>query len=103
LLHIVDASHEGRREQMEQVNRVLAEIDAAGIAQMVVFNKIDVTGEPAHIERDDNGQIVRVWLSAQTGEGVDLLLAALAERYREQTHTLHLQLPPQAGRLRAAL
>jgi GTP-binding protein HflX len=103
LLHVVDANHADRREQMEQVNRVLAEIDAAGIPQMVIFNKIDLTGESAHAERDDDGGVTRLWLSAQTGAGVELLHAALAERYRQQTHTLSLRLPPQAGRLRAAL
>jgi GTPase len=103
LLHVVDASHGDRREQMEQVNRVLAEIDADAIPQIVVFNKIDVSGEPPRIERDAEARVTRVWLSAQTGAGIDLLREALAERYRQQAHTLHLRLPPHAGRLRAAL
>jgi GTP-binding protein HflX len=103
LLHVIDASHADRREQMEQVNRVLAEIDAAGIPQILVFNKIDLTGDEARIERDDAGNVVRLWLSAQTGAGVELLHAALIERYRQQALTLHLRLPPSAGRLRAAL
>ena len=103
LLHVVDANHGDRREQMEQVNKVLEEIEAAGIPQVIVFNKTDLTGETTHVERDDSGQVARVWLSAQTGAGVDLLLEVLAERYRQQTHALCLQLPPQAGRLRAAL
>jgi GTP-binding protein HflX len=103
LLHIVDASHEDRREQMEQVNRVLAEIDAADIPQIVVFNKIDLTGEEPRVERDADGRPSRVWLSAHTGAGVDLLRDTLTELYRQQTHRLSLRLPPSAGRLRAAL
>lgn len=103
LLHVVDAGHPDRREQMEQVNSVLAEIEAAGIPQIVVFNKIDLTGEVPRLERDAEGRPSRVWLSAHTGEGVDLLRGALTELYREQAHVLSLRLPPAAGRLRAAL
>lgn len=103
LLHVIDANHADRREQMEQVNRVLGEIDAAGIPQILVFNKIDLTGDAARAERDDAGNVVRIWLSAQTGVGVELLHATLAERYRQQSVILHLRLPPRAGRLRAAL
>lgn len=103
LLHVADASHGERREQMDQVNQVLAEIEAAQIPQLAVFNKIDLTGETPHLERDAAGQVTRVWLSAKTGAGVELLLDALAERYRQQVHRLQLRLPPRAGRLRAAL
>ncbi len=103
LLHIVDASHADRREQMEQVNKVLEEIVAGDIPQIVVFNKIDLSGEAARVERDANGRALRLWLSAQTGEGMALLLEVLAEQYRQQTHQLHLRLPPRAGRLRAVL
>ncbi len=103
LLHVVDASHGERREQMEQVNQVLEEIAAAEIPQLVVFNKIDLTGEKPHIERDATGGVARVWCSAKTGAGMELLLDALGERHRQQTHRLRLRLPPQAGRMRAAL
>jgi GTP-binding protein HflX len=103
LLHVVDASRADRREQMEQVERVLAEIEAAGIPQIIVFNKIDLSGDPARIERDAGGAVARAWVSAQTGAGIESLCEALAERYRQQAHTLRLRLPPSAGRLRAAL
>jgi GTPase len=103
LLHVVDAGHADRREQMEQVNSVLAEIDAAAIPQIVVFNKIDLTDDAPRLERDADGRPARVWLSAHTGAGVELLREALTELYRQQAHTLHLRLPPAAGRLRAAL
>ncbi|HKQ29959.1 MAG TPA: GTPase, partial [Burkholderiales bacterium] len=103
LLHVVDASHADRREQMEQVNSVLAEIDAAAIPQIVVFNKIDLTEEAPRLERDADGRPARVWLSAQSGAGIELLREALTELYRQQEQILHLRLPPAAGRLRAAL
>jgi GTP-binding protein HflX len=103
LLHVVDAASPERLEQMRQVNEVLTEIDAAAIPQIVVFNKIDLTGEPPHLERDKQGHPARLWLSAHTGVGVELLVAALSENYRRTRQRLRLQLPPEAGRLRASL
>jgi GTP-binding protein HflX len=103
LLHVIDGSHADRREQMEQVNQVLSEIDGSAIPQILVFNKIDVTGEEPRVERDEQGNVARVWLSARSGAGIDALLEALAERYQRSAHVLHMELPPSAGRLRAAL
>jgi len=101
LLHVVDGASHERREQIEQVNLVLAEIEAQHVPQIVIFNKIDLSGEPARIERDINGDVTKVWLSAKTGAGLEFLQQALSEHYRR--HRLHrqLRLPPQAGRLRA--
>ncbi len=103
LLHVVDASHAERREQIEQVNRVLAEIGAERIPQLVVFNKIDLRGEPARCERDAAGRIARVWLSARSGEGMDLLIEGLSAHFRRGRVRLCLDLPPGEGRLRARL
>jgi len=103
LLHVVDSGNTERLDQMQRVNEVLAEIHADSIPQIVVFNKIDVTGEPTRVERDSAGNVARVWLSARTGDGVDLLLPALAEHFQQQHQLQHLALPPQAGRLRASL
>ncbi|MCR4302165.1 MAG: GTPase HflX [Sulfuricaulis sp.] len=103
LLHVVDAASPDRLEQIRQVNNVLAEINALSIPQITVFNKIDVTGEAPRFERDAGGKILRVWVSARTGAGMDLLLLALADHFRLQRQHHRLILPPEAGRLRAAL
>lgn len=103
LLHVIDSSNPESREHIEQVNRVLAEIGAEDVAQILVYNKIDLTGQPPRFERDASGRIGKVWLSAATGEGVDLLVDALAEHYRRRRRPVALQLPPVAGRLRAAV
>ena len=103
LLHVVDAASPERLEQIQQVNNVLAEINALSIPQITVFNKIDLTGEAPRFERDANGHISRLWVSAQTGEGMDLLLLGLADHFRRQRQHYRLNLPPEAGRLRAAL
>ncbi|MHB8741692.1 MAG: ribosome rescue GTPase HflX [Sulfuricaulis sp.] len=103
LLHVVDSANPERLDQMQRVNEVLAEIDALSIPQLVVFNKIDVTGETPRLERDASGAVSRVWVSARTGEGIDLLRAALAEHSCRNREHYTLQLPPEAGRLRASL
>jgi len=103
LIHVVDAANPERREQRERVNEVLAEIGAHDIPQIVVFNKIDVTGEAPRLERDAEGRVARVWLSAMSGAGVDLLQEAVAARFRGRQRPVRLHLPPQAGRLRALL
>ncbi len=81
LLHVVDASSPVRADQIEQVNRVLAEIGADGVPQILVLNKIDLAGLPAGVERDEYGRIARVFVSARTGAGIDALRAALDERF----------------------
>ena len=103
LLHVVDGANPERREQMQEVDAVLAEIQAQDIPQISVFNKIDLTGEPAHLERDASGAVNKVWLSAHTGEGVELLQQALSEHYRRHRLRKQLRLPPSAGRLRALI
>jgi GTP-binding protein HflX len=79
LLHVVDASSAVRDEQMAEVNKVLAEIGADRIPQILVWNKIDLTGVQHGADRDEYGKIQRVRLSARTGEGIDSLRQALVE------------------------
>lgn len=79
LLHVVDSASEDRDAQILAVNEVLAEIGAADVPQILVWNKIDLTHASAAVERDDCDKIRRVLLSARTGEGLDLIRAALAE------------------------
>ena len=79
LLHVVDAASPVRNEQIEQVNAVLTEIGADHVPQVLVWNKIDLAGLPPAIERDEYDKIRRVFVSAHTGEGVDLLRQAIAE------------------------
>ena len=79
LLHVVDSASEDRDAQIAAVNQVLAEIGAADVPQILVWNKIDLTLAAAAVERGDCDKIRRVFLSARTGEGLDLLRDALAE------------------------
>ena len=79
LLHVVDAASPARDEQAAEANRVLAEIGAETIPQVVVWNKIDAAQLEPGVERDRYGRISRVFVSARTGAGLELLRGAIAE------------------------
>lgn len=84
LLHVIDGCDEERHLYIEQVNRVLKEIGAGDIPQIEVYNKIDqMASATARIDHDKEGKPCRVWLSAQSGEGVSLLLQALTQHFLE--------------------
>jgi GTP-binding protein HflX len=79
LLHVVDGSSPVRMEQIEQVNEVLREIGADHIPQILVWNKIDAAGLEPGVERDEYDKISRVFISAHSGAGLDLLRDAIVE------------------------
>ena len=79
LLHAVDWSSPEHDMQIAEVNRVLAEIGAGAVPQILVLNKIDLTGLPPGVERDEYGKISRLRVSAKTGVGVDLIRLAIDE------------------------
>ncbi len=85
LLHVVDASNETFPEQMDQVRRVLGEIGALDIPQVLVFNKLDalppermpvITQDTYEV---DGVAVPRVFVSARTGEGLVQLRQLLAQ------------------------
>jgi GTP-binding protein HflX len=79
LMHVVDAAHPNRDGQVAEVNKVLADIGADSVPQILVLNKIDLKGLSPGLERDEYGRIVRIRVSAKTGEGLELVRQALAE------------------------
>ena len=82
LLHIVDTASSNRDEQIAQVNKVLHEIGAAKVPQILVHNQIDRVGLEPALARDEYGRISTLHVSAKTGEGMDLLRLAMAEHYQ---------------------
>ncbi|MCK4842725.1 MAG: GTPase HflX [Methylococcales bacterium] len=104
LLHVIDSNAEDREDTIFQVNQVLEEIDAHKIPQLEVYNKIDLLEnvEP-HIDRDESGKPVRVWLSAVTGDGIDLLFQALTELFSNTKVTGRCCLQASQGGIRASL
>ena len=79
LLHVVDVNNANRDDQIAEVNKVLAEIDAAELPQILVFNKIDLQDIQPGVQRDEYGRITAVHLSSKSGAGLDDLRTALLE------------------------
>ncbi|MGN2247883.1 ribosome rescue GTPase HflX [Frateuria sp. GZRR35] len=112
LLHVSDAADEERVRLHRVVDGVLEEIGAGDVPQLHVMNKIDMlregeegtrAGTEPRIVRDGEGRPTQVWLSARTGEGLDLLRQALGELLGGERVQTELQLPLSAGRLHARL
>ncbi|MDO9635643.1 MAG: GTPase HflX, partial [Thiobacillus sp.] len=79
LLHVIDVSSPARERQIEAVDKVLREIGADAVPQLRVYNKLDLTGVAPGVGRDEYGKLHGVYVSAQTGAGLELLREALSE------------------------
>lgn len=104
LLHVIDCFDDERHDNMREVDNVLREIGANEIPQLQVYNKLDLLeGQAPRIDRDDEGRPVRVWVSAQTGAGTELLLQAVNELLADDVFHETISLSPRDGSLRARL
>lgn len=79
LLHVVDAASPNRDKQVAEVNKVLAEIGAQHVPQILVMNKIDLGAIEPGVEQDEYGKITRIRVSAKTGAGISALRDVLAQ------------------------
>ncbi len=100
LLHIVDSTAFDPDLQIDVVRRVLHEIGASSIPELLVFNKADLTGEAKRLV---DGQAGAVAISATTGEGIDRLLTAVGDRLRAGTDVTELVVPYGRGDVIAAV
>ena len=104
LLHVIDAFDEERQGHITEVENVLREIGADEVPLLQLYNKIDqMPGQQPRIDRNDEGVPTRVWLSAASGEGIDLLLQAINERLTDDIFHETMNLSPREGQLRAQL
>ncbi len=103
LLLVNDCADANRAELRDAVEGVLEEIGAATVPRIIVNNKIDLCDETPRIRRNAAGQIDAVWLSAHSGDGVQLLDAALGELLGASRRRYRLRIKPEAGALRAWL
>lgn len=124
LLHVVDVNDEKRAANIEQVNQVLSQIGASHVPCLLVYNKIDLIAAPTaldandiennaygafspeiepKIDRDQHGHCQRVYLSAITGAGMDLLFAAISEMLDKELIERDIILQPEEAKLRANL
>ena len=100
LLHVVDASDPLRDERIEQVREVLRGIGAGDIRELLVFNKIDLSGDQPRTILGADGIASQAWAAAASGAGLDPLREAMAHAVRpnQVRRTLHLQLQAAAVR-----
>lgn len=103
LLHVIDASDEEHNAYIEQVNDVLVQIGADNVPQVQVYNKIDLSGAEPRIDRDSEGKIWRIWVSANTGAGFDCLQQALEEHLLKDIMMGQVTVPADQGKVRALL
>lgn len=93
LLHVVDGTSPVKDDQIEAVNRLLEEINASTIPQILILNKIDQAGSkmrPGYV-RDEYGKITRILISAKTGEGLEYVKLALTEAIRYPSEEVDLE------------
>jgi GTPase len=104
LLHVIDSAHQCHVDYIDEVNSVLKEIGAESVPQLEILNKIDLLEEAeAKIEYDENQTPKRVWISAQKGIGIDLLLQAVSEVLAGSLVSQTIRIAPEQTRLRSKL
>ena len=102
LLHVIDSSSEDMHEQIQAVKDVLAEIDN-DVPVLNVYNKIDLTDEPARIGYASEGQPNRVYVSSRENVGMEALSLAVQQLLTGTLTTFDLTLPYNAGQLKNTL
>lgn len=104
LLHVIDSAAVERAHNIEQVNDVLKEIGASDLPTLLIYNKVDLLEyKTSGIDRDENGRPIAVWLSGQTGDGVQYLTEAISELLSERIIQKKVNLGLELGSLRARL
>jgi GTP-binding protein HflX len=104
LIHVIDAANEFHPDHILEVDKVLAEIGAKSVPQLLVFNKIDLLPDvEPHIQRDEKGKTLKVWVSAKTGAGMELLQTAMSELLAGKMAVETLRVSPSETKLRSQL
>jgi len=100
-VHVVDASASDPELQISSVRSVLAEIGAADVPELLVFNKSD--RDPGYARQLVSRHPGSVAISAASGEGIEILLRAMADRLRAADQVVELAIPFDRGDVLAAL
>ena len=104
LLHVIDGANEAHEEFKAEVESVLAEIGADKVLRLEVINKIDaISGMAPRIQRNDAGKPIRVWISAHSGAGIELLNNAITELLADGLVNENVILQPGQAKLRSQL
>ena len=98
LLHVVDLSNPRFEEQIRSVDRILHDLELHGIPRLLVFNKIDlIDGAQPRIDHDESGRPTAVWLSAERGDGCELLQQVLDEWFASESIRRRICLPNRSA------
>lgn len=101
LLHVIDCADPRKLENIAAVNDVLTEIKANEVPFLLIYNKIDQLEDiQPHIEYDEQNKPIAVYLSAQSGDGINLLVDAIRERLKNEILHFRLTLSSQEGKIR---
>ena len=103
ILHVVDCSDDARQEKIEAVDKVLHEVGAGEVPQLLIYNKIDISGFEPRVDLNDQQKAWRIWLSAISKAGFEGLLDVLSELFCEKTELYRLVLKAGEGQIRAFL
>lgn len=103
LLHVIDAADDNRLNNIDEVNQVLTDIGADEVPQIQVMNKIDILDLQPWIDRDDQNEVKRVWVSAQENMGLDQLRELLLAKFKQDLVETEICLSPADARVRALL
>ena len=99
LLHVVDSQDQNRDTHIEEVDLVLDSINAKNVPRLMVYNKIDCSSSLApKIERNQEGELKRIYLSAAKDQGLSLLVIAIGEILKTEIVEKEVVLPPQKGK-----
>jgi GTP-binding protein HflX len=103
LIHVIDAADPAHHDRIGHVEAVLKDIGASHLPLIQVYNKADILNASPRIDRSETGMPSRVWLSAATGAGVELLLDSIAEYLHRDVIRATVRLSVSQARLRAML
>jgi len=103
LLHVIDAADDNRLQNIDEVNQVLADIGADEVPQIQVMNKIDLLDLQPWVDRDEQDEVKRIWVSAAKNAGLDQLKNVLMQRFKQDLVQTEICLSPAEARIRALL
>ena len=103
ILHVVDCADPAHLDRIEDVDEVLAQIGASERQIIQVYNKADILGVAPRVDRAEDGMPARVWLSAATGQGTDILFDVITDALHKDIVCGTVRLGVSQARLRALL
>ena len=107
LVHVIDYADEDHKGYIDQVNKVLGEIGIGDKAMIAVYNKIDklenVDAQFIKVENDEDKVVARVYLSAETGDGIDKFYQSLATHFNTTWVKETIELSPKYSKIRAMM